>query len=92
MTPRRRQEVKDLEMTEEKKPEIKWYYKNYALIIGFLCVGPFILPLVWRNPFLNRNNKIIITVIIAVLTCIAVIVMYRSIKSLMDSYEQFLEM
>ena len=45
-----------------------WYYSTTSLIIGFFCVGPLVLPLVWTNPRYSRNVKIAITVVVTVIT------------------------
>jgi uncharacterized membrane protein YvbJ len=52
-----------------KKPETgRWYYKTSALIISFLCIGPFALPLLWVNPRFSKKSKIIVTIIVLALT------------------------
>ena len=48
----------------DKKPQDKWYFKPYVLIIAFLCVGPFVLPLVWFNPSFSRRKKVVVSIII----------------------------
>ena len=45
------------------KAKAKWYHSTGSLIVGFLVVGPFILPAVWSNPNFDRNKKIIITAV-----------------------------
>ena len=65
----------------------KWYFKTYVLIIGFLCVGPFILPLAWINPCFSRRKKIFMTIIIVVLSYYLGILFVNSIKSLKSYYE-----
>ena len=34
----------------QTKTKAKWYYSTSAVVIGLLVLGPFALPLVWRNP------------------------------------------
>ena len=41
----------------ERKTQVKWYLKPYGLIIAFLCVGPFMLPLVWSQPNYSQKKK-----------------------------------
>jgi len=64
----------------------KWYFKPYAVVIAFLCVGPLALPLVWFNPGLNRKNKIVASIIIIVLSWLIGIVVANSLKSIYEYY------
>jgi len=64
----------------------KWYFKIHTLIIAFLCVGPFALPLVWRNPSFSRRSKIIITIITLVLTYLLGVLLANSLKSIYKYY------
>ena len=43
-----------------EKPKEKWYFKPYAFVIAFICVGPFALPIVWINPRFSPQKKVII--------------------------------
>ena len=64
----------------------KWYFKPYVLVLAFLCVGPFALPLVWFNPGLSRKNKTVASVIIIVLSYLLGIVFVSSLKSIYNYY------
>ena len=66
----------------DKKPQDKWYFKNPSLIIAFLCVGPFALPLVWFNPNLSQIKKIVISIIIIVVSYLCVIFLKSSFESM----------
>lgn len=72
----------------DKKPKEKWYFKTSFLIIVFLCVGPFVLPLVWFNPSFSKVKKIIITILIVILSYLAVILFANSLKSINMLYKQ----
>lgn len=52
---------------------VKWYYKNSAIIVALLLVGPFALPLVWKNPQYKPEVKVTITIIVTIVTVIAII-------------------
>ena len=54
------------EMLEGKRPEAKWYFKTYWIVIAFLCLGPLALPLVWFNPRFSPKKKVIVTTIIII--------------------------
>ena len=71
----------------DKKPQYKWYFRTSVLVIVFLCVGPFALPLVWFNPRFSRNKKIVISVIIIILNYYLGILFVNSLKSLRSYYE-----
>jgi hypothetical protein len=71
----------------ENKPKQKWYFSTYFLIIAFLCVGPFALPLVWLNPRFSTKVKIIISVITIILTYYTGMLFFNSLKSLINYYK-----
>ena len=74
-----------------KKSQVSWYFKISTLIIGFLCVGPLVLPLVWFNPNLNRKKKIIFSIVIIILSFFLGIILANSLKSLMNYYQQIFD-
>ncbi|HOW36062.1 MAG TPA: hypothetical protein PL155_06590 [Candidatus Omnitrophota bacterium] len=41
----------------------KWYFRKEFIVIGFLIVGPLILPLLWANPGISRIAKWVWSVI-----------------------------
>lgn len=65
----------------------KWYFKTASLVVSFLCVGPFMLPLVWYHPKLSKRTKVIYTVIILLLSYMIYIVFMRSLNSIFDAYK-----
>ncbi len=73
------------EMLEKKEPQ-KWYFKPASLVIGFLMVGPLVLPLVWANRQFSRRKKIIISIIVIVLTGGLIYLSAVSIKSINEYY------
>ena len=50
----------------------KWYFTTIGLVIAILCIGPFALPLVWLNPRYKPSVKAIITLIVIVVTVLAI--------------------
>ena len=70
-----------------KKPQIKWYFKTSSLIIAFICVGPFALPLLWFNPRLSRKTKIVISIIAIILSCFLGILFTNSLKTINSYYQ-----
>lgn len=71
----------------ETKQQVKWYFKPSALIIAFLCVGPFALLLVWFNPRFNQKTKIIISVIVIILSCYFGVLLFGALKSITRYYQ-----
>jgi hypothetical protein len=70
----------------EKRPQIKWYFRTPSLVIAFLCVGPFALPLLWFNPRFSMRSKIIISVIIIILSYYLATWFVRSLKNISGYY------
>ncbi len=66
----------------------KWYEKPYMIIVAFLAVGPFALPLLWFNPKLSPATKIIGTIVMLVITYYLGVAFVASMKSLMHYYKQ----
>ena len=69
-------------------PVTPWYGKTATLVVSFLTVGPFALPLVWFNPVYSRRKKIIVTVILLALTSALVAVFLHAAKIILDYYKQ----
>lgn len=76
----------------EKKPQDKWYFKPAAWIIGFLCVGPFVLPLVWFNPNYSSKKKTGITIVILILTFFMATFLTSALAKINYYYQQILQM
>ena len=75
------------EMLEGKRPETKWYFKTYWIVIAFLCVGPLALPLVWLNPRFSPKKKVIVTIIIIILSYYLGSLFINSLGSIKKYYE-----
>lgn len=44
--------------------KVPWYYKPWIVIaLLFLVLGPFGLPLVFKNPYFGRRAKILLTLL-----------------------------
>lgn len=73
-------------MLDEKR-QAKWFFKTPALIITFLCIGPFALPFLWLNPRFTQKTKIIVTVIVIILSIYLGILLINSLKSINRYYQ-----
>jgi hypothetical protein len=70
----------------QKKKEL-WFFKPSTVIMAFLFVGPFALPLVWFHPRISTNSKIIITVIVLIVTYFLGTLFMSSFNNLMKYYQ-----
>ncbi|MBW8035627.1 MAG: zinc ribbon domain-containing protein [Planctomycetes bacterium] len=71
-----------LDNSYKPKPTTKWYYSVWAIVIGLVTLGPFALPLVWKNPKYKVNTKIVITIVVIVVTiwlCYLMANMYKQL-------------
>jgi len=59
-----------------------------SLVAAFLFLGPFAIPLLWRNNKITRQTKIIVTVIVLVLTVVICFVLYYSVMKIVNYYQQ----
>lgn len=71
----------------ENKDKPKWYFKDWSLVISFLCVGPFMLPLIWANPRFSKQAKITISIAIVILTYFLILMLASSLKSIINYYQ-----
>ena len=70
------------------KPKTPWYAKTSLLVLSFLTVGPFALPLVWFNPAFSMRKKMILTGVVLVVTYALSVVIFRAVGTILDSYKQ----
>ena len=75
------------DMNLDKKQPGKWYFKTSSLLIAFLFVGPFALPLVWLNPDFSVKKKSVITLIVIIITYFLGILVNNSLKSIKEYYQ-----
>src|SRR2546422_689663 len=74
-------------------PRPRWYYRPWwVLLMLFLVLGPFGLPLLWKNPSFSRWSKIALTVAVAAYTILlveAVLIAIRAvIRPALDRMEE----
>lgn len=75
-----------------KRPQLKWYYRMSVFVIGFLCVGPFALPLIWFNPGYDKRKKMVITVITIIISVILGILTVSALNTMKAYYQQVEEL
>lgn len=68
--------------------ELPWYFKTSFLVLTFLTLPPFALPLVCLHPRLNPIWKIVISLLILAVCWVC----YYAITSLARSFDESLKM
>ena len=71
----------------DKKQQVKWYFKTSSLILAFLFVGPFALPLVWLNPNFSIKKKLVTTLVVVLITYFLGVLVNNSLKSIKEYYQ-----
>ena len=69
----------------------KWYFKTSTLVIGFLCVGPLVIPLIWLNPGYKKWLKIALTIIFLITGYYMLLGTIESINVLINIYHDWQE-
>ena len=64
-----------------------WFFRPSNLVLSFCVVGPFMLPLVWLSPDLERREKIGATCLIALATAGLAWIVWSSVSSLWLYYD-----
>ena len=53
-------------------PEAKWYHSRWMVVLMlFVVLGPFGLPLLWKSPHFTKRWKQILTVLTLIYTALA---------------------
>ena len=60
-------------LSKDRNGGKKWYYTTPTVVLALLCLGPFALPLVWKNPRYKAQTKVLITLIVVAVTILAMI-------------------
>lgn len=72
------------ELEMEKGKKVKWYYRPVPLLILlFLVIGPFALPLLYKSPCFNKTWKVILTIAVIVFTVYVIIVSIEITKNIL---------
>ena len=70
---------------EKKTP---WYLKGGSLVVAFLMIGPFMLPLLWLHPRMTSSRKLLWTTVILIISYFLVMVSLQSFKNIQQYYNQ----
>lgn len=69
-------------------PKKKWHQSNGALVLAFLTVGPFAIPLVWTNRRYSLAVKILLTVIMLAITIGLCVAIYHVLTSTLRQFKE----
>ena len=69
------------------KEKLPFYFRTGFIIIGFCCVGPLALPLVWFRPKRSMVWKVVWTIVILLLSWGMYVTMQHSLGVLEQYYE-----
>ena len=68
----------------------KWYHNLwFVLCMLFFVLGPFGLPLVWRNPRFSRGVKVLLTMVTTLYTLRLVDLTIGMARAIMQRVNQF---
>ena len=71
--------------------KVEWYFRTGNIVIFFLFVGPFVLPLVWFHPTYKKITKIIVSAVIVVITALFAVLLIKFVPAIFDYYRQLQE-
>lgn len=77
--------------SEIKHQKRDWKSKKSTIIIAFLCVGPFALPLIWYHPKMSYRQKVVATAIIILITFMLCIIIWWCLRNIFEYYKQIAE-
>lgn len=73
----------------DAQPKPRWYYNVwFVLFMLFFVVGPFGLPLVWKNPRMSRGVKLVLTAVMIAYTVLLVDMTRRMFQAVMNEFNQ----
>jgi len=68
----------------------KWFYNIWVVLFLLLFVlGPFVLPLVWRNPRFSKPVKLVLTLLAFGYTVLMLVMVGRTLKAVQGSIDAF---
>ena len=68
-----------------------WYSRTSSWVVGFLFVGPLILPVIWMNPKYSNLKKTVITIILLLITWGIIKIMMVSVNNISKYYNVLLD-
>ena len=82
--------MSDANLSPPEPPRPKWYYNVwFVLAMLFFVLGPFGLPLVWKNPRFSRWVKVALTLAMLAYTVLLVDMTVRMVQAVLNEATQF---
>ncbi|MBI3598113.1 MAG: hypothetical protein HY201_01445 [Nitrospirae bacterium] len=76
-------------LSTEEPTHSKWYHNIwFVMIMLFIVVGPFGLPLVWKNPRFSQRGKVAMTIAVILYTLWLIYLTLQAIKMIMGGHLQ----
>ena len=74
-------------MPLQAEKKVPWYFRGYVILVGFLCIGPLVLPLIWFHPKYSTAAKIVFTAVIIFISVLLFKLLRVSMQGLQQYYE-----
>lgn len=74
-------------MNEPEKKQEKWYTSNWALVVLFITIGPFAIPMVWASPLRGKKSKWILTLGMIAATVLITWAFGYFVQKILDYYK-----
>ena len=78
-------QVTPLETPQPELQKPKFRHSPWAVFLGFLVLGPLVVPMVWKNPYWSKQVKIWVTLVMVGVTVFFVWEMIHQTQALLDS-------
>ena len=70
----------------------RWYARPWViLVLLFVVLGPFALPLLWRSPSFSRPMKLVLTVLTVAYTVQLVVLSLHTVETAMRNVDELLQ-
>jgi hypothetical protein len=79
-------------MLPMETPKPKFIDSFWTFLVATLFVGPFALPLLWRNPRYKRSTKIIGSVVVLAFTALLIWFATSVMKPFMDDLDELMKL
>lgn len=76
-----------MESPRDTDKKIKFIDSFWTFVVATACLGPFALPLLWRNPRYKMKTKILGTAVVTLLTIFLIWVVKVYLEPLLEQYK-----
>lgn len=74
-----------------EKEKVKIIDSLWAFLVATACVGPFALPLLWRNPRYSKTTKVLASLAVIIFTLLLTYGAKLILGNLVEQYEQIIQ-